>query len=118
MEGSATKDIVWFGPDGQEMTDQEWQDGNARCLGAYLAGDALAETDARGRPISDRSFVLLFNAYHDSIAFRLPALVTASWHVVIDTTREDASSPDTAVVSEQAYPLQGRSLVLLAAGNK
>ncbi len=43
--GSATKDIVWLKPDGVEMTPEEWDKDFARCLGVYLAGDALAETD-------------------------------------------------------------------------
>src|SRR5205085_11542459 len=29
------KDIVWLNPDGREMTDDEWTQGFARCLGAH-----------------------------------------------------------------------------------
>ena len=47
----------------------------ARCLGVYLAGDALAETDRVARPVRDASFLMLFIAHHDAIAFKLPALV-------------------------------------------
>ena len=43
----------------------------ARGLGVYLAGDALDEVDARGRPVRDDNFLLLFNAHHDSA--RVPA---------------------------------------------
>jgi isoamylase len=115
VEGSATKDIVWLRPDGQEMTDQEWNDGVLRHLGMYLAGDALGERGARGRALADRSFVLLFNANYDSIGFRLPALATPAWQVLLDTARDDHSLP--VVEPEHEYPLQGRSLVVLAAGS-
>jgi len=39
--------------DGQEMTDATWNAPHARCLGAMLVGDAIAEVDERGEPIHD-----------------------------------------------------------------
>ena len=66
------KDIVWLKPDGAEMTEQEWSTDFARCLGVYLSGEALGETDARGRPIRDDDFLLLFNAHHETMPFTLP----------------------------------------------
>ena len=41
IRGSGIKDIVWLKPDGGEMTDAEWQQSHARCLGVYLSGDGL-----------------------------------------------------------------------------
>jgi isoamylase len=66
------KDIVWLKPDGTEMSEQEWQQDFARCLGVLLAGDAADQVDERGRPVVDRNFVVLFNAHHDDIEFTLP----------------------------------------------
>ena len=64
------------------MTAEEWNHDFARCLGVYLAGDALEEVDARGRPVRDDDFLLLFNAHHDTIAFTLPATTArpAGWY--------------------------------------
>src|SRR5438876_11306220 len=73
LHGSDTKDIVWLQPDGTEMTTEEWDKDFARCLGVYLAGAALGETDARGNPVGDGDFVVLFNAHHEPLPFRLPA---------------------------------------------
>jgi isoamylase len=42
------KNILWFNPDGLEMSDAEWDLGFARCLGMYLAGDAIGEVSERG----------------------------------------------------------------------
>src|SRR5688572_5665891 len=38
VEGWNVKDIVWFGPDGAEMTEAHWHDPARRCLGVYFCG--------------------------------------------------------------------------------
>ena len=43
IRGSEVKDLAWFKPDGKEMTDDDWNNGFARCLGLRLAGDAIEE---------------------------------------------------------------------------
>jgi isoamylase len=111
--GSESKDIVWLKPDGSEMTTAEWNQDFARSLGVYLAGNALGETDTRGNPVGDENFVLLFNAHHDSVPFRLPTLNAASWVAIVDTALDDGLVADGTFAAASVYPLQGRSLVLL-----
>jgi isoamylase len=108
------KDIIWLKPDGAEMTTQEWDEDFARCLGVFLSGDALLESDARGRPVHDASFLLLFNAHHDTIGFRLPEIkLDGEWFAQIDTAFETGRPQLGALPGGSEYPLQGRSLVLL-----
>ena len=96
------------------MTAEEWDKDFARCLGVFLSGDALQETDRRGRPVHDASFLLLFNAHHDTIAFRLPAIGhDAEWVPRIDTAFDTGKPQLEALHGGSDYPLQGRSLVLL-----
>jgi glycogen operon protein len=96
------------------MTTQEWDEDFARCLGVFLSGDALLESDARGRPIHDASFLLLFNAHHDTIGFRLPEIkLDGEWFAQIDTAFETGRPQLGALPGGSEYPLQGRSLVLL-----
>ena len=112
--GAGIKDIVWLKPDGTEMTDQEWQQSFARCLGLFLAGEGLDERDDRGQPVRDVNFLLLLNAHHEEITFMLPAYhPEQAWHTELDTARDAGLGPDVAYRGGQAYPLQGRSLVLL-----
>ncbi|HEV2977108.1 MAG TPA: glycogen debranching protein GlgX [Casimicrobiaceae bacterium] len=111
--GSESKDIVWLKPDGSEMTTEEWNQDFARSLGVYLAGNALNETDSRGNPVRDEDFVVLFNAHHDSVPFRLPTLDATSWVAIVDTAHEDGLVADGSFAAASVYPLQGRSLVLL-----
>ena len=44
-------DVLWLRPDRREMTDADWADPERRVLGVLLDGQAIAETDSRGRPI-------------------------------------------------------------------
>jgi isoamylase len=118
LHGSEAKDIVWLKPDGSEMTNEEWSQDFARCLGVYLAGSALTEIDARGQRVVDDDFVVLFNAHHDSVPFRLPTKTLAPhgdgrWQAIVDTARDDGLAPDGIFDAESTYPLEGRSLVLL-----
>ena len=118
IRGSAIKDIVWIKPDGGEMTDAEWQQAYARCLGVYLSGDGLAERDERGRAIAGYSFLVLFNAHHEKIPFVLPSPVAGvRWLTVMDTAHEGGLTRAGAMDPGGTYPLEGRSLVLLQQQN-
>jgi isoamylase len=118
IRGSGVKDIIWLKPDGGEMSDVEWQQSHARCLGVYLSGEGLTESDERGRPVADYSFVLLFNAHHETIDFHLPALVdNARWLVVLDTMHQGGLTRGGVIENGGTYPIRGRSLALLQQQN-
>jgi isoamylase len=111
IKGGGIKDIVWLNPRGHEMSDAEWNQSFARCLGLYLAGEAMDETDERGRPLADDNFLLLLNAHHEEVPFRLPANHDRGhWEVLVDTGQEVGEG---GFQGRKPYPLQGRSLVLL-----
>ena len=95
------------------MTDDEWNRDYARCLGVYLAGEALTETDERGRPVRDQNFLVLFNAHHQPLGFRLPDYAGAGWEALLDTAFEDGLSVDGRFDAGAQYELKGRSLALL-----
>jgi isoamylase len=82
-----TVDLAWFRPDGQEMSDEDWEAGFARAIGLYLNGDAIAEKDQRGQHIVDDSFVLLFNT-GDALEWTLPTKWASSWKEVLRTAPE------------------------------
>jgi glycogen operon protein len=97
-------DVCWLTPQGGEMTEGDWQLPFARCLGMLLLGDRLAERDARGAPIEDEDLLILANAHHEAIDFRLPS---PGWRALIDTAGEPA-------IADGVYSLQARSAALLA----
>ncbi|MBI4194306.1 MAG: glycogen debranching protein GlgX [Betaproteobacteria bacterium] len=114
IHGSAVKDIVWLTEDGAEMTEEQWTQHHARCLGVYLAGETLTETDEFGRLLRDGNFLVLFNAHHEDIVFRLPRFAASSrWLAVMDTSYEDGLARDGVFDPAQPYALKARSLALL-----
>jgi len=114
IRGVGIKDIVWLRPDGQEMTDEEWNQDFARCLGVSLSGHAADEVDDRGQPIHDDNYLLLMNAHHEEIPFVVPAPPFGSgWFAILDTSCQTTRNPDAFYSAKATYPLQARSLALL-----
>ena len=108
------KNILWFNPEGLEMSDAEWDQGFARCLGMYLAGDAIGEVNERGVPVRDNDFLLLINAHHEVIPFQVPGFRgRVRWQIAVDTTDPEMRSVEKHYARGSVFPLQGRSLVLL-----
>jgi glycogen operon protein len=86
LRGSNVSDIGWFKPDGELMTDEDWQSSFARTVGVFLNGKAIATPDERGEPVTDDSFYLLFNAHSEAMPFKLPTCPWGDkWQKVIDT---------------------------------
>jgi glycogen operon protein len=113
IHGSHVDDVEWYRPDGQEMSDQEWNAAVVRCLGMKLNGQVMNEWDERGNVIHDDILLLLLNANADDIDFILPNGVSAGpWETLLDTASPDGDTqPLTA--PGQGYKLHGRSLALL-----
>lgn len=83
--GSLSHDVSWFIPDGTEIGEEQWDEGWRRCFGLRLAGDAIEEVDAAGRPIVGDTLLILFNAGEQDEDFRLPS-ARNGWQLLIDTT--------------------------------
>ena len=80
-------DIGWFKPDGESMTDEDWDDWDARSLGVFLNGKAIPGHDDRGRPLVDDSFLLLFNAHSEAVDWVVPAEYGRNLSLILDTSR-------------------------------
>jgi isoamylase len=114
IKGANVKDVLWLNPSGNEMSEDEWRDSSLRCLGMFLSGQGLDETDERGRKLSDENFLVLLNAYHEDVGFALPAFRPGHrWTAWMDTSREDGLRAVETYDPGTAYPLQARSMVVL-----
>ncbi|HYK04300.1 MAG TPA: glycogen debranching protein GlgX [Thermoanaerobaculia bacterium] len=88
VRGTGVTDIGWFKPDGELMTDADWQAGYARTVGVFLNGKAIPTPDHRGEPIVDDSFYILFSAHNEPMTFKLPTCPWGDrWEKVIDTNK-------------------------------
>jgi isoamylase len=113
-EDTGLPDVWWFRPDGNRMTTPDWNRPDAHVLGVFLNGEHLRHRDEHGEPLTDDSFLLLFNAHHEDVDFLLPGerfgerwiveLTTADKEERMRGKEQDAGGP-VAVMS--------RSLLLL-----
>ena len=90
--------------------------GTARSLAVFLNGELIGSVDARGGPVVDASFFVLFNAHHEPLPFTVPELPHFRWGrkftIVVDT-RHDQVGDGPVVQAGETLVLEGRSLVLL-----
>jgi len=106
------KDVQWLTPDATEMSDEQWGDGNARCIGMLL--DGRAQATGIKRPSMDATALLVLNAHHDVVKFRLPEVVGGQrWRRLLDTNIPDSEGA-FAVRSGEDYAVAARSVVLFA----
>ena len=89
----ALKDVLWLRPDGQEMTQTDWEQPHARSLGMLLAGRGIEDCSARSEPVRDDDLLLLFNADANPLAFHLPVQDGVVWALLLDTAAEPGATP-------------------------
>ncbi len=110
------KNIVWFRADGKRKEPKDWEDGGwMRTLGMFLNGEAPEIRDRNGRCAGDWDFLLLLNAYHESVAFRIShELYHSGWRIAFDTARPELAIDKESVKRNRLVNLAARSLVLLS----
>ncbi len=110
---AALPDIAWLRPDSSRMTEADWDSGFGRAIAVFLNGAGISETDERGEPITDDSFLLCFSAHHEPIDFVLPGREeTIDWQVVLDTAIS-AVTDAKPVPAGEVLTVQPRTLVVL-----
>jgi len=112
IHGLDVKDLYWLTPSGTEMAHTDWNAGHARCLGMGLIGGQIDETDERGQRIIGDSFLILFNADHQSLLFRLGGRARGlNWELLIDSSSPEIEGRRLECLDD--YLLQGRTLAVL-----
>jgi isoamylase len=115
-DGSAAglPDIRWFRADGRDMSRRDWRRGELRALGVFLNGEAIPSLSPVGEPVLDDSFVLLVNAGHEPVQFRLPARRFGNrWRQTISTAEPDAPEGWRSWPAGTEATVDARSLMLL-----
>ena len=112
IRGKGATDIGWFKPEGSEMSDADWNEWFAKSFAMFLNGEGLAP-DERGRRVTDASFLLLFNAHVDTVAFKLPGAPWGSrWQPVLDTADDGKTAGDPVAAGTELQRI-GLSLLVL-----
>jgi len=109
--GSGLPDAWWFRPDGRRMTQRDWQREDTYSLGLFLNGLEIASRTAFGADVVDDSFLVLLNAYAESIEFTLPTRrFGLRWEVEIGTGDD---VPIGVLAARAKLDVQGRSLLVV-----
>jgi glycogen operon protein len=110
---SSLKDLAWFRPDGNEMTEEDWRKPFARSVAFLLAGDQIATPDERGERIMGDSLLVLMNAWHEAVDYVLPELGWGhEWEVLFDTAG-DKQHKREVVAARGRVSVEARSLAIL-----
>ena len=111
IQGSEGKDLAWLTPEGTEMTQAQWHEGDRRVLGMLFCGEAFAEFDYDGERVHDDSFLMLINAGQETAPFRLPE-PGARWEAALHTYDRELTAEERQMDAGMSFPLEGRSVVV------
>ncbi len=104
------KELTWLNAGGGEMMPGDWT--SAQCFGLMLDGRAQP-TGIRQRG-QDATLLMVFNAWHDLVGFKLPPTTDQRWKLIIDTNlaEEEEEKEDQHFTPEQVYDVTGRCFLL------
>ena len=95
IHGADCNDIAWFSHTGEQANEEPWNGWLTQSLGIFINGETIPNPNARGEPVTDDSFYLIFNAHHEALEFTLPENRWGlCWLIVLDSVRgwaDDAS---------------------------
>jgi glycogen operon protein len=107
-------DVLWFRPDGRRMARRDWDAVDGGRLGVFLNGNALHTVDARGEPLHDDSFLVVFNAHHEPTTFLLPTRRFGRvWTVEVSTADGDGPIDGSELPARAPLTVDARTLVVL-----
>src|SRR6056297_1782469 len=113
INGSELHDIAWFSPGGHHMTEDKWMEGFAKCIMIFMNGKAIPGRSPRGNIIEDNSFLILVNAYHETVDFTLPGPEWAEkWKIVLDTSFGGFKEEDEIREAGTVLAVEGRTFIL------
>ncbi len=112
IRGTDVKDISFLDPAGHEMTDEAWNNGDARCFGMWLSGNEPTVIGEQGEKVVSDTLLLLLNAHHEPVEFTLPeAPDDKRWESLLDTA--DPEQSHLILRPGVRYAVKPRSSVLL-----
>jgi isoamylase len=109
--GSGLPDAWWFRADGRRMTQHDWNAGAQR-LGLFLNGEEITAPGPGGERVEDDSFLMLFNAAGEDVAFSLPSRrFGRQWRLVFRTDEPEAEP--FSLSARGQLQMTARSMALL-----
>jgi isoamylase len=96
------------------MSEGDWSEGGwMRTIGMLLFGDAPEIRNSVGKRVKDDDYLILLNAHHEPVDFRLPPDVRRKrWFYAFDTARPELETGKERVTGG-GVTLQSRCLIVL-----
>ncbi|MGK5681610.1 glycogen debranching protein GlgX [Actinoplanes sp. URMC 104] len=114
VDGGAVPDIAWLRRDGRPMTEADWNTSSGMTMTVFLNGHGIPERDALGEPITDDSFLLLFNPLAETVPFTLPdRSYGRTWEVVANTADPLLAQRRKTAKAATQVDVLGHTLVVL-----
>ncbi len=114
IKGRGVEDIAWFGPDGEEMSDEQWNVDYAKSLGIFFNGKGIHSPNERGETIRDNSFYVIFNASHEQTHFQLPPIKYGEkWQKILNTAEAAFCDVEEVFEPKQTILAEGRCVILM-----
>jgi isoamylase len=114
LHGQDIKDVAWFTPDAQEMSEEHWATGYAKSLAVFFNGHAIQTLDTQGEPIVDDDFYLAFNASHEPVTFKIPdERFGKRWQRELDTNAGNGALDAAPIAPGGALEVGPRSVIVL-----
>ncbi|HYS34828.1 MAG TPA: glycogen debranching enzyme GlgX, partial [Pseudonocardiaceae bacterium] len=110
-------DLIWFRPDGEEMTYKDWFDDSRHTLIMWIDGSNSQSRTRDGELVTDHTWLLLLHAGDEPTDIVLPAAeYGTTFEPVLDTGTSDGTpvSPDP-LRANSSVTLPARTLLLLRA---
>jgi glycogen operon protein len=118
IRGSVVRDVAWYGSDGQEISDQVWNEAWSKSVAVMFNGRTLGVMDEDGEQVYDDSFLILVNASDQGVEYVLPEPPNKSpWCQVLDTENVDdpfckAEVHDKVIVGGRAIRVYSDEIVV------
>ena len=112
--GDDLPDVWWMRPDGRKMTQRDWRNSDGRAIGVFLNGDELNMTTPNGDELQDESFLVLFNAHHEPMTFRMPTRRFGTrWRLELSTAEPELDDDSRFLAARDELWVESRSIVVL-----
>ncbi len=98
IRGETVRAVAWYGTDGNEVSDEVWNNAGNKSISVVFNGKTLRSMDDEGNQVVDDSFLILVNASDNGVEYVLPEPPNRTpWRQVLDTENIDDPFYETEV---------------------
>lgn len=113
IKGTDTRDLVWYLPNGKEISYENWENEELRFFGLIMTLEDTIEKNESLGTVLENSFMLLLNASSETIEFTIPNNnIMNSWVVILDTSCNSLNSEASRFYAGETYKMIDKSLAL------